>query len=112
MNLVHMYIVCQFKKDFSSLCSQAAEAAVMALSVGPGEVKTETVEEFISIADGQVGHCGAGTAAAAAASHLVPSVLTQPSSIDDCFALSGCAVLCRTRLSLSQEYVLTPVSHL
>eukprot|EP00878_Enallax_costatus_P010679 GHUV01011155.1.p1 GENE.GHUV01011155.1~~GHUV01011155.1.p1 ORF type:complete len:682 (+),score=208.59 GHUV01011155.1:600-2645(+) len=33
---------------------KAAEAAVMALSVGPGEVKTETVEEFISIADGQV----------------------------------------------------------
>jgi F0F1-type ATP synthase alpha subunit len=26
----------------------------MALSVGPGELKTETVEEFISISDGQV----------------------------------------------------------
>jgi uncharacterized protein YecA (UPF0149 family) len=35
-------------------CLQAAEAAVMALSVGPGELKTETVEEFISISDGQV----------------------------------------------------------
>jgi hypothetical protein len=34
--------------------SQAAEAAVMGLSVSPGELKTETVEEFISISDGQV----------------------------------------------------------
>eukprot|EP00882_Tetradesmus_deserticola_P005439 GHRQ01005723.1.p1 GENE.GHRQ01005723.1~~GHRQ01005723.1.p1 ORF type:complete len:668 (+),score=308.35 GHRQ01005723.1:398-2401(+) len=33
---------------------RAAEAAVMALSVGPGELKTETVEEFISISDGQL----------------------------------------------------------
>jgi hypothetical protein len=35
---------------------QAAEAAVMGLSVSPGELKTETVEEFISISDGQVRH--------------------------------------------------------
>ena len=33
---------------------QAAEAAVLAVSTGPGELKTETVEEFISISDGQV----------------------------------------------------------
>ncbi|WIA34565.1 hypothetical protein OEZ86_012886, partial [Tetradesmus obliquus] len=33
---------------------RAAEAALMALSVGPGELKTETVEEFISISDGQI----------------------------------------------------------
>lgn len=36
------------------LCLQAAEAAVLGLSVSPGELKTETVEEFISISDGQV----------------------------------------------------------
>jgi hypothetical protein len=28
----------------------------MGLSVSPGELKTETVEEFISISDGQVRH--------------------------------------------------------
>eukprot|EP00775_Hariotina_reticulata_P002752 gene2752-3047_t len=33
---------------------KAAEAAVLAVSTGPGELKTETVEEFISISDGQV----------------------------------------------------------
>jgi hypothetical protein len=33
---------------------QAAEAAVIALTASPGELKTETVEEFISISDGQV----------------------------------------------------------
>jgi len=33
---------------------QAAEAAVLAVSTGPGELLTETVEEFISISDGQV----------------------------------------------------------
>jgi hypothetical protein len=36
------------------VCAQAAEAAVLGLSVSPGELKTETVEEFISISDGQV----------------------------------------------------------
>ncbi len=43
-------------RNFASLpaCLQAAEAAVMGLSVSSGELKTETVEEFISISDGQV----------------------------------------------------------
>jgi hypothetical protein len=31
---------------------------VLAVSTGPNELQTETVEEFISISDGQVGYVG------------------------------------------------------
>lgn len=59
--VAHSSRPCWLVSDFAANCMcvavlplQAAEAAVMGLSVSPGELKTETVEEFISISDGQV----------------------------------------------------------
>lgn len=59
------------------MCLQAAEGAVMGLSVSPGELKTETVEEFISISDGQVRHTLAQVTGALCCAMVYVYVLAQ-----------------------------------
>ncbi|KAF8063752.1 atpA [Scenedesmus sp. PABB004] len=99
---------------------RAAEAAVLGLSVGPGELKTETVEEFISISDGQVvlepsmapppapgaadGAAGAaGSAAAAPFSVNARLCVTRIGSRAYCRALEALAPQIRLDLAQAED---------